>query len=102
MGDGDILCWLWVKFSVIPKSRILRERDLLSTGAVGWKNEVHSVAADQAFLLGDQDVLTIVPESSILSGGSGGAPIIGGSVRIPTGRRVQVENLLTVVQDARV
>jgi hypothetical protein len=50
----------------------------------------------------DQDVLTIVPESSILSGGSGGAPIIGGSVRIPTGRRVQVENLLSVVPDGRV
>ena len=50
----------------------------------------------------DQDVLTIVPESSILGGGSGGAPIIGGSVRIPTGRRVRVENLLSVVPDARV
>jgi hypothetical protein len=50
----------------------------------------------------DQDVLTIVPESSILSGGIGGVPIIGGSVRIPTGRRVQVENLLSVVPDARV
>ena len=48
----------------------------------------------------DDDVLTIVPASSVLSNG-GGVPVLGGSVRIPMARRVQVENLLGAVSGAR-
>ena len=56
----------------------------------------------QRFYWDDDDVLTIVPASSVLSsGGGGGVPLLGGSVRIPMSRRVQVENLLAAVSGAR-
>lgn len=41
----------------------------------------------------DGDVLTVVPVSTILGTG-GGAPLTGGSVRVPAGRRAEVERLL--------
>ena len=56
------------------------------------------MAADQAFLLAS-GCADYTAESSMLSGA---APLISGSVRIPTGRRIQVENLLSVVLDGRV
>jgi hypothetical protein len=50
----------------------------------------------------DGDVLTVVPFTSFLMGcGSIGRPVLGGSIRVPAGQRVQVENLLSVVQRAR-
>jgi hypothetical protein len=41
----------------------------------------------------EDDILTVVPSSSILSTG-GGEPLTGGSVKVPQDRRVEVENLL--------
>jgi len=42
----------------------------------------------------DGDVLTIVPTMSVMGGQDLGRPLIGGSVRIPADKRVQIENLL--------
>jgi hypothetical protein len=51
----------------------------------------------------DGDVLTVVPALSLLGGaGSFSGPNTGGSVRVPTGRRVQVENLLSAIQTERI
>jgi hypothetical protein len=52
----------------------------------------------------DGDVLTVVPTSSLLGPGAGAAGDLSraGSVRVPAGRRVQVENLLSAIQGARV
>jgi hypothetical protein len=49
----------------------------------------------------DDDVLTIAPAAAVLSSGGGGVPLLGGSVRIPMARRVQVENLMSTVSGAR-
>ena len=51
----------------------------------------------------DGDVLTVVPSSSLLGGaGSLSGPNTGGSVRVPTGRRIHVENLLSEIQPVRI
>lgn len=44
----------------------------------------------------DGDVLTVVPQSSILATG-GAAPLAGGSVKVPQSRRAEVERLLAAV-----
>ena len=50
------------------------------------------------------DVLTVVPTSSLLGRGAGSVGDLSraGSVRVPTGRRVQLENLLSAIQEAQV
>ncbi len=48
----------------------------------------------------DGDVLTVVPQSSILATG-GSAPLAGGSVKVPQSRRVEVERLLATAPAQR-
>jgi hypothetical protein len=51
----------------------------------------------------DADVLTVMPATSLLGGaGSLSGLYAGGTVRVPTARRVQVENLLSAIQIARI
>ncbi len=42
----------------------------------------------------DGDILTVVPTASVIGGAELGRPLLGGAVRIPPGKRVQMENLL--------
>jgi hypothetical protein len=48
----------------------------------------------------DSDLLTVIPGTSILKSG-GGAPLTGGSVKVPPDRRAEVENLLARTVAAR-
>jgi hypothetical protein len=52
----------------------------------------------------DGDMLSIVPGSSLLSGGgaNAGAPKVPGSVTVPLARRTEVENLLTAATNVRI
>jgi hypothetical protein len=42
----------------------------------------------------DGDVLTIVPTSSVIGGSELGRPLLGGAIRVPMNKRVQLENIL--------
>jgi hypothetical protein len=42
----------------------------------------------------DEDVLTIVPTSSVMAGADLGRPLVAGSLRLPKDKRAQIENLL--------
>lgn len=47
----------------------------------------------------DGDILTLVPQTSILATG-GATPLAGGSVKAPPERRVEIERLLTAIRVA--
>jgi hypothetical protein len=42
----------------------------------------------------DGDILTIVSTSSVMGGADLGRPLLGGSARVPPGKRAQMQNLL--------